>query len=171
DLAAALGTITGIIGANGSGKSTLLKVLAGVTPADTGFVRVLGDDPTRRPSALEKRVGYVAQSVELDPEMTGLETLLLFATLHGISSPERISRAQELVDGFGLREHAARLVAGYSGGMRQRVHIAVGLVHRPEVLLLDEPTIALDPRGRADVWQMLQSLRDRGQTAVTITHD
>ena len=171
DLGIARGTVTAIVGANGSGKSTLLKILAGVAPADEGSIRVLGADPAQRPATLRARTGYAAQGVELDPEMTGVETLRLFATLHGIA-PNRIpTRIGELTETFGLREHLSRPVGGYSGGLRQRLHIAISFVHEPELVFLDEPTAALDPEGRASVWQLLQRSRDQGRTLVLTTHD
>jgi ABC-2 type transport system ATP-binding protein len=171
DLTIARGTITAIIGANGSGKSTLLKVLAGIVRPDAGSLRVLDIDPAPRPPELRMRTGYVAQGVELDPEMTGAETLQLFATLHGIGSSQGQSRIGELNHAFGLREHLERLVGTYSGGLRQRLHIAASFVHQPELILMDEPTAALDPNGRTDVWHLVQRFRDEGRTTVLITHD
>ena len=171
DLAIARGTVTAIIGANGSGKSTLVKILASILRADGGSIRVLGADPAVRSAASRAGIGYIAQGVELDPEMTGAETLRLFATLHGISSSRVQSRIDELAEAFGLREHLPRLVGSYSGGLRQRLHIALSFVHEPELVFMDEPTAALDPAGRAGVWQLVQRCRDLGRTLVVITHD
>jgi ABC-type multidrug transport system ATPase subunit len=171
DLAIAPGTVTAIIGANGSGKSTPLKILAGIVHPDAGSVRVLGVDPALRPPELRMRLGYVAQSAELDPEMTGADTLQLFATLHGIVPGQAQSRIGELSRAFGLGDHLPRLVGTYSGGLRQRLHIAISFVHQPELILMDEPTAALDPNGRIDVWHLVQRFRDEGRTAVLVTHD
>jgi ABC-2 type transport system ATP-binding protein len=117
------------------------------------------------------RTGYVAQGVELDPEMTGVETLQLFATLHGIAPSQAQSRIGELSQAFGLPEHLTRLIGTYSGGLRQRLHIATSFVHQPELLLMDEPTGALDPNGRSDVWHLVQRFRDEGRTTLLVTHD
>jgi ABC-type multidrug transport system ATPase subunit len=171
DLGIARGTATAILGANGSGKSTLVKILAGVLPADAGSISILGADAAYRPAALRARLGYVAQHVELDPEMTGAETLRLFATLHAIAPNKIQHRIAELTNAFGLREHAFRLVGTYSGGLRQRLHIAVGFVHDPQLVFLDEPTAALDPSGHAAVWHLVQRYRDEGRTLVLITHN
>jgi lipooligosaccharide transport system ATP-binding protein len=171
DLAIAPGTVTAIIGANGSGKSTLVKILAGILRADDGTLRVLGADPAARSPASRAGIGYIAQGVELDPEMTGAETLRLFATLHGIPSSRIRSRIGELAEVFGLQEHLRRLVGSYSGGLRQRLHIAVSFIDDPELMLMDEPTAALDPAGRASVWQRIQRCRDLGRTLVVISHD
>ena len=171
DLGIARGTTTAILGANGSGKSTLVKILAGVMPADAGTICILGANAARRPATLRSRLGYIAQHVELDPEMTGAETLGLFATLHGIAPNKIPNRIAALTDAFGLREHVGRLVGTYSGGLRQRLHIAIGFVHEPDLVFLDEPTAALDPAGHAAVWQLVQRYRDEGHTVVLVTHN
>jgi ABC-2 type transport system ATP-binding protein len=164
-------SVTALIGNNGSGKTTLLKILAGLLTPNSGSVQVLGCATVTRPASWRARIGYVSQAVELDPEMTGWETLNLFATLYGLPSPMCHARAATLGDSFGLAEHLPRLVSTYSGGLRQRLHLALGVLHEPELLLLDEPTAALDPAGRAFVWQLLQRLRNEGRTVVVASHD
>ena len=166
-----LANITALIGNNGSGKTTLLKILAGLLTPDSGSVQVLGCAPATRPASWRARLGYVSQAVELDPEMTGWETLNLFATLYSLPSPICHARAAKLGESFGLAEHLPRLVSTYSGGLRQRLHLALGVLHEPELLLLDEPTAALDPAGRAFVWQLLQRLRNEGRTVIVASHD
>jgi ABC-2 type transport system ATP-binding protein len=145
--------------------------MAGVTHADSGSVRVLGRDPATQASETRAKSAYLSQAVELDPEMSGIETLRLFAHLHGLVARDIPSRTGQLADTFGLRKHLDRLVGGYSGGLRHRLHVAIAFVHEPDVVLMDEPTAALDPAGRGDVWHVVQSLRQQGRTVVLITHD
>jgi ABC-2 type transport system ATP-binding protein len=163
--------ITALIGNNGSGKTTLLKLLAGLLTPNSGSAQTLGCDPATQPISLRTRLGYVSQAVELDPEMTGQETLSLFATLHGLPRATRHARVAALAESFGLAEHLPRSVSTYSGGLRQRLHLALGVLHEPELLLLDEPTAALDPAGRSFVWQLLQRLCNEGRTVVVTSHD
>jgi ABC-2 type transport system ATP-binding protein len=165
------GRITAFIGRNGSGKTTLLKVLGGLLQPQSGDVKILGEDAHPPGKSMRSRLGYISQAAELDPEMTGAETLGLFAILYGLPVPARRARLAQLAAEFGLAEHLARPVSEYSGGLRQRLHLAVGLLHEPELLLLDEPTAALDPAGRDFVWEMLKGLQARGLTIVAITHD
>jgi ABC-2 type transport system ATP-binding protein len=165
------GSITALVGRNGSGKTTLLKVLGGLLAPQSGAVQILGESADRPSRSMRSRVGYVSQAPELDPEVTGLETLSLFAVLFGVSRDERNARAEWLAANFGLTEHLSRPVAEYSGGLRQRLHLAIGFVHEPELLLLDEPTAALDPAGRAFVWDLLEQQRSQGRTVVVVTHD
>jgi ABC-2 type transport system ATP-binding protein len=171
DLEIERATITALIGNNGSGKTTLLKILAGLLTPDSGSVQVLGCAFATRPALLRARLGYVSQAVELDSEMTGWETLGLFSVLFGLPSAVYHAQGARLGESFGLAEHLPRLVSTYSGGLRQRLHLALGILHEPELLLLDEPTAALDPTGRAFVWELLQRLRNEGRTVVVISHD
>jgi ABC-2 type transport system ATP-binding protein len=171
DLVFGRGLITALIGSNGSGKTTLLKILAGLLAPTTGAVRVLGVDVAVHPQHLRAHVGYVAQAVELDPEMTGVETLALFATLYGVPRSVQRRRIEKISTTFGLDAHVRRRVAVYSGGLRQRLHLALSLLHDPELLVLDEPTAALDPSGRAFMWELLRRVRDQGRTVVIATHD
>jgi ABC-type multidrug transport system ATPase subunit len=171
DLDIGRANIMALIGNNGSGKTTLLKLLAGLLTPNSGSVQTLGCDPATQPIWLRTRLGYVSQAVELDPEMTGRETLSLFATLHGLPRATCHARVAALAESFGLAEHLPRSVATYSGGLRQRLHLALGVLHEPELLLLDEPTAALDPAGRSFVWHLLQRLCDEGCTVVVASHD
>jgi len=171
DLEVERASITALIGNNGSGKTTFLKILAGLLIPDSGYAQALGCDPATRATWLRARLGYVSQAVELDPEMTALETLSLFATLYSLSRATCHTPVAALAEFFGLSEHLTRLVSTFSGGMRQRLHLALGVLHEPELLLLDEPTAALDPAGRSFVWQFLPKLRDEGRTIVLVSHD
>jgi ABC-2 type transport system ATP-binding protein len=140
-------------------------------------VTVLGFDAARRHGrrALRRRVGYLTQDVALDPEMTGAETLALFAALHGVPRRRRRAQGAELAAAWGLGDHLRRRVGTYSGGLKRRLHLAVGEVHDPELLLLDEPTTGLDAEGRELVWRRVAAHvergGERGRTAVIVTHD
>jgi len=171
DLDVGRARITALIGNNGSGKTTLLKILAGLLTPDSGSAQALGCDPAKRSTWLRARLGYVSQAVELDPEMTAWGTLSLFASLYGLPRSTSHALVAALAESFGLAEHLPRLVSTFSGGLQQRLHLALGVLHKPELLLLDEPTAALDPTGRAFVWRLLQRLRDEGRTVVVVTHD
>jgi ABC-2 type transport system ATP-binding protein len=171
DLDIGRASITALIGNNGSGKTTFLKILAGLLTPDSGSVQALGCDPATRATWLRARLGYVSQAIELDPEMTAWETLSLFATLYGLPRATRDALVAKLAESFGLAEHLPRFVSTFSGGLRQRLHLALGVLHEPELLLLDEPTAALDPAGRSFVWHFLQRLRNEGRTIIVASHD
>ncbi|HEX5870606.1 MAG TPA: ABC transporter ATP-binding protein [Longimicrobium sp.] len=173
DLAVPAGALVGVIGANGSGKSTLLKMLAGIVAADGGRVEVLGMDPRRDRFALRARTAYAGQDAALDPEMTGWETLRLFHALQGLPRGERKACLSGVADRSGLRAFADRPVGTWSGGQRQRLHLALATLHAPALLMLDEPAAGLDPDGRRDLWRQLADYRDSGDghTALVTTHD
>jgi ABC-2 type transport system ATP-binding protein len=171
DLDIGRASITALIGNNGSGKTTFLKILAGLLTPNSGSARALGCNPATRATWLRARLGYVSQAVELDPEMTASETLSLFANLYGLPRATCHALVGALAESFGLAEHLPRLVSTFSSGLRQRLHLAVGVLNEPELLLLDEPTAALDPAGRSFVWHLLQGLRNEGRTIVVVSHD
>ncbi len=164
------GTTTALIGHNGSGKTTLLRILAGVVAPDTGQVELLGGHGPAH-SRRRSSVGYIEQDTALDPEMTGRDTLRLFGVLHGLSPRQSRVRATELAEVFDLAEHAQRPVATWSGGLRRRLHIAVGLVPRPGLVLLDEPTVGLDPDARDRLWEILAERVTAGCGVTIATHD
>ncbi|MBW3570888.1 MAG: ABC transporter ATP-binding protein [Gemmatimonadetes bacterium] len=173
DVAIPGGVLVGIIGANGSGKSTLLRILAGIMAPDAGTVQVLGMDPRRHRSSLRARMAYAGQDAALDPEMTGWETLRLFHALQGLPRGEREACLSYVADRSGLRAFAERPVGTWSGGQRQRLHLALATLHAPDLLMLDEPAAGLDPDGRRDLWRHLAEYRDSGEgrTALVATHD
>lgn len=173
DLAIPAGALVGIIGGNGSGKTTLLRVLAGIVAADGGRAEVLGMDPRRARSSLRARTAYAGQDAALDPEMTGWETLRLFHALEGLPRGEREACLSGVADRAGLRAFADRPVGTWSGGQRQRLHLALATLHAPDLLMLDEPAAGLDPDGRRDLWGQLAGFRDSGdaRTALVATHD
>jgi len=158
DFAAQPGELVGVIGPNGAGKTTLLSILAGTVRADKGEVRSPNGD-----------VGWVPQQAALYRRLTVEENLLLFARLEKREEPR--AAVEEMLELTGLRERRGELVARLSGGNQQRVNIAIGLLARPVVLLLDEPSVGLDPRQRARLWEFVSGLAGRGTTVVFSTHD
>jgi len=171
DLSAAPGAVLGLLGPNGAGKSTTVRILATLSTPDSGVARVAGHDVLREPGAVRRAIGYVAQRPVTEPMDTGRENLVLAGRLQGLSGPEARARAVELLGRFGLEDAADRLVRTYSGGMARRLDVAVGLVHRPQVLFLDEPTTGLDPHARAEMWAEIASMAgEEGMTVVLTTH-
>ncbi len=165
------GELVALVGPNGSGKSTLLKILYGVTAADAGDARVLGLDPRRDRASLRAQLGYAEQETALDPEMTGRETLRLFYALRSLPHRDRDARLGRLAEEYGIDSFYHRRVGTYSGGERQRLHLALEAMHEPRLLLLDEPTAGLDPAARRALWSRLVAWRDAGRTLLVATHD
>ena len=170
-LAVPAGTVFGLLGPNGAGKSTTVKILTTLTGADSGTARVAGLDVAARPDAVRRAVGCVFQKHAVDPEATGRENLLLQGHLYGLRGAAARARATELLDRFGLADAAGRLVRTWSGGMQRKLDVALGLVHRPQVLFLDEPTTGLDPEARAELWTEIGALaHGEGLTVLLTTH-
>jgi ABC-2 type transport system ATP-binding protein len=170
DLAVAPGQIFGFLGPNGAGKTTTLRILTTLLRADSGDAFVAGIDVRRRPRDVRRRIGYVGQLGGADLSATGRENLHLQGRLYGMSAPETSRRARELMDALELGVFADRIARSYSGGQRRRLEVALGLMHRPEVLFLDEPTTGLDPQNRANLWDQLRWLEDGGTTIFLTTH-
>ena len=170
DLTVAAGEIFGLLGPNGAGKTTTLRILTTLLPADAGSAYVAGADVRRDPVLVRRRVGYVGQLGGADASATGRENLLLAGRLYGLSAGAAQRRCDELARVFGLSELAGRAVRTYSGGQRRRLEVALGIMHKPRVLFLDEPTTGLDPQNRANLWEQLRSLRDEGTTVFLTTH-
>jgi ABC-2 type transport system ATP-binding protein len=170
DLTVGKAQIFGFLGPNGAGKTTTLRILTTLMPADSGEARVAGADVRRQPDQVRQRIGYVGQLGGADASATGLENLLLQGRLYGLSAAAARRRAGELIEALALGEFADRVARGYSGGQRRRLEVALGLMNEPEVLFLDEPTTGLDPQNRANLWQKLRALRDRGTTIFLTTH-
>jgi ABC-2 type transport system ATP-binding protein len=165
------GTIFGLLGPNGAGKSTTVKILTTLSRADSGEARVAGLDVVRDAERVRRSIGVVGQKAGLDPEATGRENLEKQAELYGIRGSARRERVEELIERLGLTEAGGRLAKTYSGGMQRRLDVALGLVHRPEVLFLDEPTNGLDPEARADLWREIERLaREEAMTILLTTH-
>ena len=165
------GTVFGLLGPNGAGKSTTVKILTTLTRATSGTATVAGHDVTRRPDAVRRSIGCVFQKHAVDQEATGRENLLLQGHLYGLRGAVNRSRAAELLDRFGLTDASGRTVRGWSGGMQRKLDVALGLMHRPSVLFLDEPTTGLDPEARAELWAEIGGLaRAEGLTVLLTTH-
>ncbi len=163
------GTIFGILGPNGGGKSTTVRILATLSTADAGHATVCGFDVAARPQEVRRRIGYVGQNSGVDKEATGRENLVLQGRLQGMSGGDLARRVDELMEVIDLRAAQNRLVRTYSGGMRRRLDIAMGLVHRPKVLFLDEPTTGLDPESRAAMWQEVGRLSAAESLTILLT--
>jgi ABC-2 type transport system ATP-binding protein len=165
------GTVFGLLGPNGAGKSTTVKILTTLSRPDSGQARVAGIDVVGHPDRVRRAIGYVAQRSGVDPEATGHENLALQARLHGISGRALRHRVAESLERFGLAEAANRLARTYSGGMQRKLDVAMGLIHQPQVLFLDEPTTGLDPEARADMWAEIARLASQeGLTILLTTH-
>jgi ABC-2 type transport system ATP-binding protein len=169
DLTIEAGTVFGLLGPNGAGKTTLVRIVATLLEPDAGTVAVLGHDVKREPLAVRRRIGLAGQFAAVDGELTGRENVEMVARLYRLSRAEARSRAGELLERFQLTDAADRRVATYSGGMRRRLDLAAGLIGRPPVVLLDEPTTGLDPRSRQELWRVIDELRREGTTVLLTT--
>jgi len=163
------GEIFGLLGPNGAGKSTTVRVLVTLTRPDGGTATVAGHDAVREPDAVRKSIGYVPQESGIDRRATGRENLLLQGRVHGMSGTSLRARIDELLEVVGIADAADRVVDGYSGGMRRRLDIALGLVHRPRVLFLDEPTTGLDPEARVSMWSEVGRLAEQESLTILLT--
>jgi ABC-2 type transport system ATP-binding protein len=164
--------IFGLIGPNGAGKSTLIKMLTTLLPPTSGTARIAGFDISREPEQVRRHIGYVQQLLSADGSLTGYENLLLSARLYAIPRRERGERIREALAAMNLSEAANRLVHHYSGGMIRELEIAQSMMHRPVVMLMDEPTVGLDPLARRTVHERIRHLRERfGMTMFITTHD
>ena len=171
-LSIAQSEIFGLIGSNGAGKSTLIKMLTTLLPPSSGSARVAGFDIVDDAAEVRKHIGYVQQLLSADGSLTGFENLLLSARLYAIPRSERAARIAEALAAMNLTSDADRLVHHYSGGMIRELEIAQSMLHRPEVLLMDEPTVGLDPLARRAVHHRIRTLRDKYKMTMFIaTHD
>ncbi|WP_156686404.1 ATP-binding cassette domain-containing protein [Mycobacterium sp. Marseille-P9652] len=163
------GEVVALLGPNGAGKTITVEILATLTKPDRGRARVAGHDVVAEPAMVRRSIMLTGQHVSLDEILTGYENLMMFGRLHGLDKAAAGARARELLRDFGLEDAADRRVATYSGGMRRRVDIACGLVVRPEVVLLDEPTAGLDPRSRRAIWELIATLKGAGIATLLTT--
>jgi ABC-2 type transport system ATP-binding protein len=170
ELSVAEGEIFGFLGPNGAGKSTTLRILSTLLAADAGEVTIAGFDVRSQPREVRRQIGYVSQAGGADPLATGRENLLLQARLYGLDRDTTRRRADELIQALGLQEFIDRFVKTYSGGQRRKLDIAVGMVHSPRILFLDEPTTGLDPLSRSQLWAQIRLLRTLGTTVFLTTH-
>jgi ABC-2 type transport system ATP-binding protein len=170
DLQVRRGEIFGFLGPNGAGKTTTMRMLVTLLAPTGGEATVAGFDLRRDPVEVRKAIGYVAQTGGTDPTVTGRNELVHQGRVFGMSRVEARDRAAELLDRFALGEPADRPTGTWSGGQRRRLDIAIGLVHRPSLVFLDEPTTGLDPQSRANMWDEVRQLRDDGTTVFLTTH-
>jgi len=165
------GEVFGLLGPNGAGKTTAIKMLTTLLPPTAGAATIAGFDVVRHPAEVRRIIGYVPQVLSADGTLTGYENLLIFAKLYDIPRAERESRIRSALAFMGLEDAADKLVREYSGGMIRRLEVAQSMLHRPQVLFLDEPTVGLDPLARKAVWEHIARLRtDYGTTIFLTTH-
>lgn len=164
------GEIFGLLGPNGAGKTTTLRALCTLTTPDEGKIEVSGISAIDNPKAARQRLGYVAQEVALDKVLTGRELLQLQAALYHLPGAAAKQRIETVLDLLGLQEYASKKTGTYSGGLRKRLDLAAGLLHAPDVLVLDEPTVGLDIESRFIVWEFLRKLREAGTTVLITSH-
>ena len=169
DLEVSTGEIYGFLGPNGAGKTTCVRILTTLLRPTGGHATVAGHDVVKEADAVRRSIGVALQEAAIDPLMTGRELLHMQGALHGLKNAGARERAVSLLERVGLTDAADRRVGGYSGGMRRRLDLALALVHRPEVLFLDEPTTGLDPTSRAALWHEVRSLNDEGTTVFLTT--
>ena len=163
------GTIFGLLGPNGAGKSTTVKVLTTLSRPDAGSATVAGLDVLADAERVRRVIGTVGQRIAVDPEATGRENLELAGRLHGLGGQRLRERTAELLGRFGLSDAAKRIARTYSGGMQRKLDVAMGLIHRPRVLFLDEPTTGLDPEARADLWAEIERLTRTEELTILLT--
>ncbi len=170
DLTVKEGEVFGFLGPNGAGKTTTLRILATLLEPDGGEATLAGADLRSEPGEVRRRIGYVAQGGATWDDVTAREELVLQGRLYGMGKAEARERAAAAIAGFGLESFADRKCRTYSGGQRRRVDVALGIVHQPRLLFLDEPTTGLDPQSRAYMWDEIRRLREEGMTVFLTTH-
>ncbi|MGH2812980.1 MAG: ATP-binding cassette domain-containing protein [Actinomycetota bacterium] len=172
DLRVEAGEVFGLLGPNGAGKTTTIRMLTTLLAPSAGFARVCGFDVLREPEEVRRRIGYVMQEMTLQPNhlLTGRENVEIEAALRHLSRRVIDARVEEVLDLVGLLPHADRLIDVYSGGMRKRLDLACGLLHRPELLVLDEPSLGLDVQTRHRIWDYVRGLGDEGVTVLVATN-
>jgi len=164
------GELFGFLGPNGAGKTTTISLLTGLARPDAGTIRIGGIDCTRNPRAAQHLIGVVPDESNLYPELTGFENLCFCAALYGIGKTERRARSRELLNTFGLDQAAERRFGGYSRGMKRKLTIAAGIIHKPEILFLDEPTTGIDVATARQLRQLIADLHRAGTTIFLTTH-
>jgi len=163
------GTVLGVLGPNGAGKTTTVRILATLLKPDSGSATVAGIDVIKHPEKVREVIGLSGQYAAVDETLTGWDNLVMFGRLYHLGYKKSVDRANELLERFDLTEAAKRPITTYSGGMRRRLDLAASLIVRPKVLFLDEPTTGLDPRGRQDMWSVIQELVTGGVTVLLTT--
>jgi ABC-2 type transport system ATP-binding protein len=171
DLTVLEGEVFGLLGPNGAGKTTLIRLMNTLLPLQEGSISVLGRDVSRSPMAVRRLLGYVPQQLSIEAALTGRENVMWFARLFDVPRKERRERVDAALGAMALSDAADRLAGTYSGGMVRRLELAQALVNRPRLLILDEPTVGLDPVARDSVWERVEDLRsETGMTVLLTTH-
>jgi ABC-2 type transport system ATP-binding protein len=163
------GTVLSVLGPNGAGKTTCVRILATLLRPDSGHAMVGGIDVIKHPEKVREVIGLSGQYAAVDEILTGWDNLMMFGQLYHLGKKEAIARADELLERFSLTESAKRPIKTYSGGMRRRLDLAASLIVKPKVLFLDEPTTGLDPRGRQEMWSVIEELVKGGVTLLLTT--
>ncbi len=164
------GEVVGLLGPNGAGKTTTLSMLATLIAPDSGEVRIAGIDSRVAPDDLRRKLGFVPQSIALYPPLSAFQNLEVFAQIHGLTRRSAEARCIETLEAVGLRDRADDPVWTLSGGMKRRLNLACGMVHRPAALLLDEPTVGVDPQSRESIFLTIRALADAGAAMLYSTH-
>lgn len=164
------GSCFGLLGPNGAGKSTTMKIITGITEADSGTAHVLGKDNRREGDAIRRQVGYVPQDLTLYETLSAAGNLQFFGEMYGVRGAELKTRISEVLDIVGLSDRATDPVKSFSGGMKRRINIAAALLHKPKVVILDEPTVGIDPQSRNHIFEMIRQLKHEGVTMIYSTH-
>ncbi len=162
------GEVLGLLGTNGAGKTTLMKLIAGLTKADRGTLKILDVDPLQKRSLIRAKIALVPQNNNLERECTVFEALWLYARLFGVENAK--GRVTEILDEFAMTSWRDQVIERLSGGMARRVLIARAMLANPDILLLDEPSVGLDPDTRQEIWQMILQLKEKGKTILLTTH-
>jgi ABC-2 type transport system ATP-binding protein len=161
----------GLLGPNGAGKTTLVRMLTTLTPVQHGELRIFGLDSRRQTTDIRSNIGYVPQQLSIEPALTGRQNVEWFARLYGVARAERADRVEQALGAMDLADVADRMAGAYSGGMVRRLEVAQALVNRPSLLVLDEPTVGLDPIARDGVWTQVQKMQAQfGMTVLLTTH-
>lgn len=163
------GEIFGILGPNGAGKTTFLRMLATLTKVTSGSASIFGNDLTKDGAKVRNFIGLTGQYASVDEELTGMENMIIFGQLNGLSKKEAKKRGLELLKQFSLTEAKDKSISAFSGGMRRRLDLAVSLITKPPLIFLDEPTTGLDPRTRGEMWKTIRELVKGGSTIVLTT--
>jgi ABC-2 type transport system ATP-binding protein len=163
------GTVLGVLGPNGAGKTTTVRILATLLKPDSGHASVGGIDVIKHPDKVREIIGLSGQYAAVDEILTGYDNLVMFGELYHLGKKQSIARAEELLEKFSLTDSAKRPIKTYSGGMRRRLDLAASLIVKPKVLFLDEPTTGLDPRGRLEMWGVIEDLVKGGTTLLLTT--